>query len=293
MKKAFIHIAALFLCFGCASQPQDDREQLYVSILPLRSIVGEIVGDDFRIECLVPPGASPETFEPTPRQIIGLNEAKLVFSVGLIDFERSMLTKLRQPERIVDLSRGTEPIEGSCSHAHHGHSHPHGVDPHIWTSPRELQIMADNAFKAICACWPDSVKYVRNYERLATRLAQLESDTGARLAQSGVRTFVIYHPALTYYARAYGLRQVAIEEDGKEPSAKRLAQLIEEARAEGVSRIFYQSQFPVSTVEVIAGDIGAETVAIDPLAEDAIGNIERITGLLTGSTAEPAEEVRR
>ena len=109
----------------------------------------------------------------------------------------------------------------------------------------------------------------------------LDDSVAERLKQSGVPYFMIYHPALTYYARAYGIEQVAIEQDGKEPSAKRLARLIEQARRDSIRVVFYQSQFPASTVEVIAEDIGAQSVRIDPLAEDVVGNISYITDLIT------------
>ena len=89
--------------------------------------------------------------------------------------------------------------------------------------------------------------------------------------------FIIYHPALTYYARDYGIRQEAIEADGKEPSARRLTELIRQARRDGIRRIFYQNQFPASVVEVIARDIDADYVEIDPLREDVIANIDAIT----------------
>lgn len=325
------------LC-SCAQPAQPEEETLYVSILPLKSIVGGIVGDDFDVRVLVPAGASPETFEPTPRQFVDLNRARLIFNVGLIDFETTLLGKIEARDKVVDLSRGIDLIAGSCSHAHgkvaradephaaamseeqqtagtaatpeeqqtagshaaampgerqlagrhaatpapqaHGHSHAHGIDPHIWTSPRALQRMAANAYEAIHALWPDSVKYTENHARLQEQLAALDARTAGKIAASGVRYFIVYHPALTYYARDYGLRQVAIEDEGKEPSARALARLIEQARRDGVRTIFYQSQFPASTVEVIAGDIGAQSVAIDPLKEDVIANIDSLTNLI-------------
>ena len=252
-----------------------------MSILPIRSLVKEIVGEDFRIEVLVPPGASPETFEPTPRQFIGLNEAQLVFNVGLLEFETALLDKIEDRTKIVDLSRGIVRIEGSCAHAgRNGSDHAHGVDPHVWTSPRALQRMAENAYEAIHARWPDSAKYTTNHARLQEELRQLDLRTAEKIARSGIRYFIIYHPALTYYARDYGLRQEAVEADGKEPSAKRLTALIRQARKDGIGRILYQSQFPVSVVETIARDIGAECTEIDPLREDAIANIDSITDLI-------------
>lgn len=313
------------LC-SCAQPAQPEEEMLYVSILPLKSIVGGIVGDDFDVRVLVPAGASPETFEPTPRQFVDLNRAQLIFNVGLIDFETTLLGKIEARDKVVDLSRGIDLIAGSCSHAHnkvaradephaaatpeeqqtagshaaampgerqlagrhaatpapqaHGHSHAHGIDPHIWTSPRALQHMAANAYEAIHALWPDSVKYTENHARLQEQLAALDARTAGKIAASGVRYFIIYHPALTYYARDYGLQQVAIEDDGKEPSARALARLIEQARRDSVRTIFYQSQFPASAVEVIARDIEAQSVAIDPLKEDVIANIDSLTDLI-------------
>lgn len=281
MNKAIFSLLIAGFLSACSPQPASQEKTLYVSILPIRSLVKEIVGEDFRIEVLVPPGASPETFEPTPRQFIGLNEAQLVFNVGLLEFETALLDKIEDRMKIVDLSRGIVRIEGSCAHAgRNGSDHAHGVDPHVWTSPRALQRMAENAYEAIHARWPDSAKYTANHARLQEELRQLDLRTAEKIARSGIRYFIIYHPALTYYARDYGLRQEAVEADGKEPSAKRLTALIRQARKDGIGRILYQSQFPVSVVETIARDIGAECAEIDPLREDAIANIDSITDLI-------------
>ena len=279
MNKAIFSLLIAGFLSACSPQPASQEKTLYVSILPIRSLVKEIVGEDFRIEVLVPPGASPETFEPTPRQFIGLNEAQLVFNVGLLEFETALLDKIEDRTKIVDLSRGIVRIEGSCAHAgRNGSDHAHGVDPHVWTSPRALQRMAENAYEAIHARWPDSAKYTANHARLQEELRQLDLRTAEKIARSGIRYFIIYHPALTYYAR--GLRREAVEADGKEPSAKRLTALIRQARKDGIGRILYQNQFPVSVVETIARDIGAECTEIDPLREDAIANIDSITDLI-------------
>ena len=291
---SLLAVAALFTvsCSG-RTAAGDNRPEVTVTILPLKYLVHEITGDDFAIEVLVPSGASPETFEPTPKQYIRLNESQMVFATGLIDFENALLARMEHKERLVDLSRGVELMAGSCSHDRAAEARsraaaakglPHGIDPHIWTSPRELRIMARNAYEAIARQWPDSVKYRDNYALLDARLRALDSLTAAEIARSGRSYFLIYHPALTYYARAYGIRQVAIEEQGKEPSPKRLSRLIEQARKDGIRRVFYQSQFPASSVEILASDIGASPVAIDPLAEDVTGNIRRITHLIA---AEP------
>ena len=235
MRTTYLYLLFLSLfTTGCTSSTrQTDKERLYVSILPLRSLVEQIVGDDFKVDVLVPAGASPESFEPTPRQYVALNRSKLVFNVGLIDFEQN------------------------------------------------LKQMAANAYDALRPSFPDSVRYTENYEKLLVRLDSLDTACAEALRQANVHTIVIYHPALTYYAADYGLEQLAVEHDGKEPSARHLARLIEEARRKKVRRVFYQAQYPASTVKVIAEDIGARSVKIDPLREDVIGNIGEITRQLT------------
>lgn len=267
---------------GCqTSEPRDERPLIYVSIAPLKGLVERIVGDDFAIEVLVPAGASPETFEPTPRQLVALNRAQWLFAVGLIDFERSLLEKIGDQAAIVPLHEGVELIAGSCSHHHEGHHHAHGIDPHIWTSPRALATMADQIHRTIQAAYPDSLHYNTQHARLQEDIARLDCRTAAALAAAEVSEFLIYHPALTYYARDYGVRQTAIEEEGKEPSARRLGELIRHARTAGISTILYQRQFPRSSVEAVASDMEAEAVEFDPLAEDILGEIDRITTLIT------------
>ena len=291
MKRTFTHLSIIILSIiasatvicscGGTNRKAESKESIFVTIGPLRQIVSGIVGDDFDIEVLVPAGASPESFEPTPRQFISLNKAKAVFAVGLIDFERNLTSKIKEQSKVADLSRGIELIAGSCSHNHHGHHCHHGIDPHIWTSPTALKIMAQNAYNTIAAIYPDSTKYKSNYDLLAARLDSLDCSVRAMCERARVRRFIIYHPALTYLARDYGLEQISIEHEGKEPSAKRLASIIDNARADSTSRIFYQSTYPRSTVEVVAEDIGAEPIEIDPLREDIFDNIREITRLIT------------
>lgn len=284
MKRLFYlyAVAAAALSVSCGGgRTAAGSQTMYVTIAPLTEIITEITGGDFPVEVLVPAGASPETFEPTPKQFIALNSAQAVFAVGLLDFERALTSRIDDPSKVVDLSRGIEPIAGSCSHEHHGHRHLHGIDPHVWTSPRQLLTMAANAYEAIHALWPDSVKYGENYRAYSERLRQLDEECAEACRRSGRSCFVIFHPALTYYARDYGIEQIAVENEGKEPSARQLGGIIERAHRNGVRSVFYQSQFPRSAVEIVASDIGAECVEIDPLAADVTDNIKRITHLIT------------
>lgn len=298
MKHIETLIVALIITLTAAScggkHENDAQTDITVTILPLKYIVENITGDDFKVDVLVPSGASPETFEPTPKQYIALNEAQMIFTTGLIDFENALLSRLENREKLVKLSRGIDLMEGSCSHDHSHEAeaegsehaekgHRHGIDPHIWTSPRELKIMARNAFEAIARQYPDSAKYRAAYDTLAERLDCLDRECKRMCDASESRAFVIYHPALTYFARAYGMEQITVESDGKEPSAKHIARIIDEAREDGVTCLLYQSQYPRSTVEIIARDMGVECREIDPLAEDVANNIIGITRLITGN----------
>ena len=282
LRTSLLLLLALVAFSGCQSPaPRDERPVIYVSIAPLKGLVERIVGNDFAVEVLVPAGASPETFEPTPRQLVALNRSQWLFAVGLIDFERSLLEKIGNQANIIPLHEGIELIAGCCSHHHEGHHHAHGIDPHIWTSPRALASMAELMHRTIHAAYPDSLRYDTQHACLQKDIASLDHRTEGRLAAAEVEEFLVYHPALTYYARDYGLRQTAIEEEGKEPSARRIGELIRRARTSGLHTILYQRQFPRSTVETIASDMEAEAVEFDPLAEDILGEIDRITTLIT------------
>lgn len=252
-----------------------------VSILPVKYLLNSIVGEDFEITVLVPPGSSPETYEPTPQQLMSMSNAVLIFNIGLLDFEQELIKRLHgnMKNKVVNLSTGINLLAGSCSGAHESRHH-HGVDPHIWTSPKQLKIMAETTYSAINRLFPDSVKYKDNYNILIAKLNELDKQTTELISNSKLKHFFIYHPALTYYANDYGIEQVSIEVDGKEPSAEQLKSLIELARTENVNMIMYQREFNQSTVETIADDIRARAVIIDPLAEDIINNIRHITELI-------------
>jgi len=281
-----LSIFIILLFFGCTERKVVVENRAIVSIAPLKPLVESILGEDFEVSVLVPQGASPETFEPTPKQLREVESARFVFGTGLLEFEQELLHRIARNEQIINLSQGIELIAGTCSHAHHAHhdhscGHAHGIDPHIWCSPKSLGKMAENTYNAISREMPDSTKYAEHYTALCIKLLDLDEEVSELCRQSPHSLFFIYHPALTYLARDYGLTQVAVEHEGKEPSAKHLARIIEQARTEGIKHIFYQSEFPASSVEVICQDINATPVEINPLEEDIFDNIRHIVTLIT------------
>lgn len=278
MQKIATFIICALLIVGCTTKSGSDKKTIFVTITPMQSIIEEITAGDFDIEVIVPKGASPETFEPTPKQVTSFSDAEFIFSTGLIDFEQSLIERIGDDAEVVNLSNGIELIAGSCSHGNH--QHKHGVDPHIWTSPRALRTMVTNAHKAIMAHYPDSVKYTEATGRLLERIDALDTYCATRIKAEGVEAMMIYHPAYTYYARDYGIEQIAIEHDGKEPSLRQTTALIEKAKEHGVKAILRQPQYSEDKVRAIANDAGAEIITTDPLAEDILGEIERVTEII-------------
>lgn len=269
------------LCASCNVAERDKQSAtIYVSITPLKSIVEEVTCGDFEVCVLVPQGASPETFEPTAKQIAELSESCYLFQTGLIDFEQSLVERVAEQANVVNLCEGIELMAGSCSHHHHSHSHTHGIDPHIWTSPKALMTMVENVRESIMRDYPDSTKYDAAAAKLQQRIAELDAYCASRIDDAAVRMMMIYHPAYTYYARDYGIEQIAIEHDGKEPSPRRLTALVEQARSNGIAAILLQPQYSEDKVRSIAKECGAEVVVIDPLSEDIIAEIKRVTDII-------------
>lgn len=277
--KKFLLIATLaLLSVACATQKSGDNEKtIFVTIAPLQHLAEELTCGDFSVELLVKQGASPETFEPTSSDIARLSDAELVFSTGLISFEHSLTHNLG--DMVVDLSEGITTLGGTCSHHHCNHSH--GIDPHIWTSPRELHTMVGNMHRALMSHYPDSTKYNDAAERIIARIDSLDSYCQARLGDGTKRAIMIYHPAYTYLAHNYNIEQIAIENEGKEPTAKHLIELVERGRQMGIRTIFHQPQYSACKIGSIADELNAEIVVTDPLSFDIESEIRRVVDLIS------------
>lgn len=282
-------VITVALLYGCTSSREPDDRLVAVSILPQKYFLEQIAGDDFDCEVLVAPGASHETYDPTPKQMARLAGASIWFTNGYLAFEEQWREKFRQNNprlHIADLSDGIDPIHG------HDHAHDHdetghhncshgGVDPHYWLSAREARTLANNMYRELVKRYPDRTEtYESNLNDLLTRIDSLDRFAENRLAGTPSRTFMIFHPALTYFARDYELVQVAIEKDGKSPSAKSLREFIDIARGENISLILVQSQFDQQNANTIAREIGGRSVQFDPMAEDWLQNMYEIVELL-------------
>jgi zinc transport system substrate-binding protein len=270
-------------CIGNTGGNSGGKGTLVVTILPLKYLVNEITDSDFEVKALVPPGASLETYEPTPQQIVDVEQSQALFTTGLIDFENMLVDNLKSGagQKVQPLSTGIELLKNDCGHHHGKPDDLTGVDPHIWMSPKELIVVSRNIYRSIALLYPDSSRYYTNYQNLIGKLERLDAQISEQIAHSGVRSFIIYHPALTYYAHRYGLEQIAIEQEGKEPSATHIRDIIDRAKRLNIRHIIYQRQLNEATVKTIAADINADIITIDQLQENIIDNLIHITDIIT------------
>lgn len=255
---------------------------VFTAVLPMRTLVQQVGGEHVRAESLVRTGFNPHTYEPTPQQIRALSGAALYLYSGL-PFERAWLPRLRaaNPQMQILDALDDDEVDHADAHEHaghnHAHGHGHGVDPHTWTDPLLAIQMATRIRDALIHIAPQhQAAFNRNHAALVTRLKQLHSEIQAMLEPLQQRRFLVFHPAWGHFAERYGLTQVAIEHEGKQPGARTLAGLIEQARREHIRVILVQPQFDTRLARQVARAIDGRIVTVDPLSADYMENLRRV-----------------
>ena len=281
--KKLIYILILLVCCACGNTAQkDEKPILTVTLEPLRYFTEAIAGDHYQVVSMVPKGNSPESYDPTPQQLVNLSRSQAYLRIGYIGFEQAWMKKLEEnnPDmKVFDTSQGVDLIRGE-GHWHGDHFHEGGVEPHIWNSTRNASVIADNIFAALCEL---DAAHQANYQHRLDSLKQIINQTDANVRTSlenADSTFLIYHPALSYFARDYGLKQISIEEGGKEPSPAQLKALIEACRKENAHTIFVQQEFDQRNAQLIADELGVNVVSINPLSYDWAEEMLRVAQAL-------------
>ncbi len=275
----------LFFAGGCNRNAEiKDKPTVVVSILPLKYFVERIADSTVQVKVLVPPGSSPEMYEPTPNQLVEFSQSDIYFSIGLLDFEKGLEPKLKDgyKTKYINLSNGANLIEGSCTHGEE-HHHNHGIDPHIWASTVEGRHIAKVMFDNLIEVYPSHKElFTSNYTKFIAEIDSLDSEIKNIITSSGVKAFLIYHPALGYFARDYGITQMSIEEEGKSPSAKGMLNVIYKSKELGIKAVLSQSQFDTHNSQAIAMEIGGTVVKVDPLAENWTQSMVQIANAIAG-----------
>lgn len=265
------------------------RVKVAVGILPHAYFVERIGGSLVDVTVMVGPGQSPHAFEPTPRQITALADGRLYFQAG-IAFEKVVVPRWRSmfPRlEVVDLQAGIKlrATEGAhvCSDSGHDHGDV-GGDPHTWLSPRLAKTQATTIADALCRADPtQAATYRANLAKFTAELDQVHREIAEALAPFAGEEVFVYHPAFGYFLDEFGLKQVPVEIDGKQPSARQLVQLIDQARKANVHVIFVQPQFDDRTARALAEEIKGAVVPLDDLPRDYVANLRDMAAKIRNS----------
>jgi len=295
-------IPALLLITGCRPTPvnNDGKPVVTVTILPFRYFVEQLAGDRFEVNVLVPPGANHHAYDPTPRQLQDLEHSRALFVNGYLGFEQTWLPKVRSnvPKLpVVDLSAGIDLItiegsegehKGEADHQEHSHE---GPDPHYWLSARDARILAGNMARGLIAADPmGEQQIIRNLTILIARLDSLDANMNQALSGTEDRSFIIFHPALNYFARDYKLIQHSMELGGKEPTASHFRDLVDLAKTENISIIFVQKEYDQENARTLAREINAEIITIDPMSADWMNEMSSLKDKLTRKNKKTDEQ---
>lgn len=262
--KQLIYILAIISLglTSCSSPAKPDEKTLSVSIEPQKYLLEKIVGDKYSVNVAIPSGSNPETYDPSPSQMVNIGKSQLYFKIGNMGFENTWLQNIANNNShmsIVDCSIGIETI-------HDDHGHAHG-DPHIWSSPQTALIMSKNMYNAMITLDPKHKdQYLTRFAELEKTIQQTDSIIQSYIADAPSKSFIIFHPALSYFAEQYGLKQLSIEIEGKAPTPQQMAQIIKQAKNENVKVVFIQEEYDMKNAEPIAKETGAKLVSINPLA---------------------------
>lgn len=275
--KNFIKIVVFgFVLFATSLQA---KVNTIVSIVPQKSFVEAIGGDLVNVSVMVLPGSSPHSYEPKPSQMKELNSAEIYFAMG-VEFENVWLNKFKNQNKnlkIIDTTKGIEKID-MLEHHHHDeehkdHHHDHddededGKDPHIWTSLENIKQIAKNIVNALIeADQVNQAKYQANYEIFIQKVISVDKEIRDILQNTPKNSkFMVFHPAFGYFAKEYGLVQIAVEVEGKEPKPSSLAKLMDEAKEQNIRAIFTQPEFSDKSANIIAKELKIDVIKVSPL----------------------------
>jgi zinc transport system substrate-binding protein len=280
-------ILTVFLCVafsGCDGNPAGTSEEkniIITTIVTIEDLTERITGGEAEVISLIPPGASPHSFEPTPGDLEMVAKARMFAKVGSgIEFELEWADKIigiNSRMTVVDCSQGITLISNDGEEENGHDDHDRGADPHIWLSPVNAKIISQNIYEGLIEIDPENQGYYKgNLEELLAELDNLDYRIRDILSDNQNQKILVFHPAWGYFVHEYGLEQIAVQEEGKEPTIKSMESLIRQALDEDIKVIFASPEFNTKSAEVISEEIGGEVILVSPLPKDYISDLEKI-----------------
>ncbi len=265
-----------------------------VTLPPQAYFVQRIGGDRVQVNTLIEAGIDPHTYEPKPEQLRQMANSQLYLAIGG-GMEQGWLSRFTgtNPQlQVTDTSQGITKIPQVFAGHDHDHGHDQGekspgheneagLDPHIWLSPRLVKQQAQTIYQALVKQDPQhQAEYQANLQQFLGELEQLDQQIRQQLKPVKNRAFMMFHPEWGYFAKDYGLKMLAIQAEGQEPSAGQLADIIKQAKQNQVKVIFTQPEFSPQTAEVIAKQLGIKVIPISALSGDWKNNLQQVTQIL-------------
>ena len=275
--KIFISLV-LALCLVCSflscSGSDDNKLTVAVSVVPQSAFVKAVAGDLVNVVTMVPPGNSPENYEPTPKLMAAFSEADVFFSIGVPTESAYIYPIISKNTELVDLAAAVDSIYAPVKINE-------SRDPHAWLSPKRAEVMVSVIAEVLAEKDPENrFVYRANAEKYIAELRALDAEISEALEGVKNKSFIVYHPAFGYLAADYGLTMYALEDGGHEISASRLAEMTELAKQEGIKVVFYQAETASSGAEAFAAEIGGVAMMLDPLSENYIENMRAMANVI-------------
>lgn len=285
--KLMFALVAVLLALASCGGTRSPEKVVAVSIPPQKYILEQIVGDKAVVKSLLNSGANPENYDPMISQLMDLEKSSVYFTVGSLGFEDAILSKIKDNNPDLTIVNSMEGVtmltgtHGDCGN-HSDHGHDEAVDPHTWSSVKNVRAMAANMLAAMQRVDPDNKEYYeRRFMMLDHRLDSLDRAIADQLTDVCGNAFVVWHPSLSYFAADYGLEQIVVGRENKEATANKLKSQIDEARRHGAKVFFFQKEFDSRQAKAINQQLGTEIVMINPMNGDWE---DEITGMVKALT---------
>jgi zinc transport system substrate-binding protein len=265
MKKSFILTLLFFLFVIIVNHSYAEKIKVIASIAPLADFVKQVGGERVDVKLLLPPGASPHVYEPTPKTMKDVTDARVFVKIGAgLEFWAEKIIKASGNKRliIVDSSTGVSLIREAHSHS------PLSADPHIWIDPVIAGSIVTKIEMALIEADPQGAEfYKQNASTFKKKLLQLDKEISEKVKAFRIKEYVTFHPAWNYFSKRYGLRVAGVIEEspGKEPSPKHIANIIREINRIGSRVVFVEPQFNPKIAEAVAKESGARVLFLDPI----------------------------